>query len=339
MQRDFHHGLLDVSSLVDSMAYPVPLVRFATSVFEHAAARRAALGFASARGRGLVLIYHRVGPLGPATHEVVPSLPSALFRRQLEALARLGDVVPLAQLLEPPRMGQRPRFAITFDDDHAGHVRHALPVLRSVGVQATFFLSGRALHGLPPYWWTLLEESIRARGLEFTRRALSLDGTSPGDLARALEGSPLAERLTELLPMSHEPPMAPGDIRALSEAGMTIGFHTLQHPVVSELTGRELESAMTAGRHELSVAAGAEVDLLAYPYGRANRRAAEAAERAAFRAAFVSGGHPITHESDPFLLGRWEPGPMPEGEFVAAVTLRLLRAPTSPRPVGPMPVG
>ena len=132
--------------------------------------------------------------------------------------------------------------------------------------------------------------------------------------------------------MSSEPSMVGADIRRLSDAGMTIGFHTLHHVRVSDLSGADLDQAMTNGRRELADAAGTDVSLLAYPYGRANRQAAEAAERAGFRAAFASGGHPVSHRSDPFLLGRWDPGPLPADQFAAAVTLRLLRTQTRPRP-------
>lgn len=314
------------------MSYPALPVRLATSALRLSTARQMALRVSAARQVGLVLVYHRVGPDGPMPHEVVPTLSSALFRQHLEALAHLGDVVPVSQLLEPPRPSQRPRFCVTFDDDHAGHVQHALPILQAVGIHATFFLSGRNLHALPPYWWTFLETSIRSKGLEYTARALGLNAQSPADLASALEGSPLAERLQELLPGSSEPPMLRADLRKLVDAGMTVGFHTLHHVRVSDLSGTDLDQAMTVGRLELADAAGSAVDLMAYPYGRANQQAADAAERAGFRAALASGGHPVSHRSDPFLLGRWDPGPLPADEFAAAVTLRLLRSQTPPRP-------
>ena len=316
------------------MSYPVLPVRLATAVMRPSAVRQAALRLASARGVGLVLVYHRVGPDGAASHEVVPTLSAALFRQHLAVLTRLGDVVPVAELLEKPTAGQRPRFAVTFDDDHAGHVPHVLPILQAAGVTATFFLSGRTLHGLPPYWWTFLEESIRSKGLVHTAQVLGLNGPSPAALASALEYSPLTEQLQELLPGHVQSPMASADIRRLRDAGMTIGFHTLRHPRLSDLSGVDLDRAMTEGLSELAAAAGAPVNLLAYPYGRATRPTADAAQRAGYRAAFASGGHPISHRSDPYLLGRWDPGSMPADELAAAVTLRLLRAKTARPPTG-----
>ena len=304
-------------------------------------ARPAALRLARARGRALVLVYHRVAPDGPAAHEIVRSLPSALFARQLRTLQRIGRIVPLSQLPAALASGDGPCFAITFDDDHPGHRRHALAVLDAAGAHATFFLSGRAIHGIGPYWWGLVEESIRVRGMETTRRVLGLTGETPADLAIALEGSTLIDRLPGLLGESHQHQhqqqhsnqtlMPVEDIAALIAAGMTVGFHTLHHPVLTTLSAHACEIALTEGREALAAAAGAPVDLLAYPHGRTNADVAAAAERAGFRAAYAAGGRPITARSDRFLLGRWDPGVLEGEAFAAALAARLSR-PATPAP-------
>src|SRR5262245_28797218 len=122
------------------------------------------------RRRALVLIYHRVGPPLPADCEVVPSVPVDVFKMHLHALRELVDLVPLDRIVSAgPETGSlgsgsRPAVALTFDDDLPSHVQYALPVLRELGVPATFFLSGRALHGLGPYWFQSLEALFVARG-------------------------------------------------------------------------------------------------------------------------------------------------------------------------------
>jgi peptidoglycan/xylan/chitin deacetylase (PgdA/CDA1 family) len=173
--------------------------------------------------------------------------------------------------------------------------------------------------------------------LETTRHVLGLTGaTTPADLAVALEGSTLIDQLPRLLGgvQGQQPPMPAmpvEDIAALTRAGMTVGFHTLRHPVLTTLSAAALESALTEGREALAAVSGAPVDLLAYPHGLANAGVAAAAERAGFRAAYAAGGRPITAQSDRFLLGRWDPGFLAGEEFAAALALRLLRPATPPR--------
>lgn len=301
----------------------------AASVLRLPAARRRALEIGARRSVSFVFVYHRVSPDGPSPHEVVPSLLSARFEAHVRTLLDLGDVVPASEILQAPPSGHaRPRFAITFDDDHVCHVRHVLPILSRLGVTATFFLSGRALHGLPHYWWTLIEEAVRVDGLARTRERLGVSGATPGDVASQLESHTDFERLTALLPALREPAMSAEDIRTLAQAGMTIGFHTLHHQMLTTLSGGELENAVSRGRQELADVAGQPVDMIAYPYGRSNRAVANAVRRASFRAGFASGGHPNTHHSDAYQLGRWDPQQLPASEFAAAVALRLLRTPT-----------
>jgi peptidoglycan/xylan/chitin deacetylase (PgdA/CDA1 family) len=251
-----------------------------------------------------------------------------VFRQHLDALSDLGRIVPLERLLDPTSSDESVRFAITFDDDHVGYVESVLPVLQASGTPATFFLSGRSLHGLEPYWWTSLENGIRVLGFEETRARLGLSGGTPADLAIALEGSSRVLTLARQLPVSNDGPMPAGHIRALANAGMTIGFHTLHHPILDSLAGSALRSALTEGRTELANAAGTRIDLLAYPHGRANSSVAAMAAQAGFAAAYIADGRPITKVSDRFLLSRWEPGPLSSEEFRASVVLRLLRPPS-----------
>jgi len=306
---------------------PLP-VRIASAALRPSLTRGAALRLAAARSVGLVLVYHRVAPHGPSPHEVVPTLASSVFRAQVETLARLGDIVPLADVLQPPRSTSRPRFAITFDDDHEGHVANVLPILEDAGVRATFFLSGRSLHALPAYWWVRLEESIRRIGLAETAARLGLPARTPEELGYGVEHSGTLERLCELLPSAARADMPVDDIRTLARAGMTIGFHTLRHSRLSDLSGERLDTALREGRSELEAAAKTPVTMLAYPYGRATRETADAAAHAGYTAAFASGGHPVNHLSDRYLLGRWDPGASSGDAFAANVTLRLLRTRT-----------
>jgi peptidoglycan/xylan/chitin deacetylase (PgdA/CDA1 family) len=300
----------------------------ARGAMRHPLARTAAIRAAALRGHGLVLVYHRVRADGDvARSEAVASLDRSRLRAQLEALAELGEVVGLPQLLSPPSGRRRPRFALTFDDDYPHHVDHALPVLREVGTPGTFFLSGRALHGLGPYWWERLEALVSAEGVEQAGRALGIRGDSTQELAAACERNPAARsRLAGLAPGVVEGPLGVEGIRALAAAGMTLGFHTLEHPLLPGLDRDQLAAALTTGREELAAAAGRPMTLLAYPHGKADRRVARAARAAGYTAAWTGWPQPAQAGDDRFLLGRWEPGPLDRDAFVASVAVRLHRA-------------
>ena len=299
------------NALVHAATYAaaVPLVRDAAAAGAHI------------RRRSLVLLYHRVRPRGRATHDVVPTVATDTFRRHLEALQRFADVVSLDELMSGSD-ANRLRAAITFDDDDVATVEHALPVLESSGVRATFFLSGRALNGLDDYWWVRLEHLLATQGIAAARAALKVGGDI-ADIASACENPEVVQRLTAIAYIREQPQLGQTEIARLSRAGMTIGFHTLEHLVLTALGPVALQDALSRGRAALEQASHQPVRYIAYPHGRADTRVASAAAASGYRAGFVTGGRAVSPAVNPWLIPRWEPGPLPPTQLTGEALLRL----------------
>ena len=64
---------------------------------------------------------------------------------------------------------------------------------------------------------------------------------------------------------------------------------------------------------------GRPLDLLAYPHGAAGAREARAAEQAGFSLAFTTRWTPCEPETEPLLVGRIEPGPVPLSGFLGVL--------------------
>jgi peptidoglycan/xylan/chitin deacetylase (PgdA/CDA1 family) len=162
-----------------------------------------------------VLCYHRIG--GPLEIGVTRVSP-AVFRRQMEALARDGWrtltlVEYESRLACPLSPVARPEVLITFDDGDAGLARHAYPVLADLGYTAITFLVtdfvGRLNTWDARYTWRRLPHldwsavaRWRERGFEFgshgaTHRRLTWldDDTAREELERSR--SALRARLGE----------------------------------------------------------------------------------------------------------------------------------------------
>ena len=277
---------------------------------------------AARRGRSLVVCYHTIAPHRHGEQIIEPIAPE-LFAAQLRALQQAGDIVPLADILTRGP-NARPAFAVTLDDDDPSHVRYALPVLRELGVHATFFLSARSLHGLGAYWWTRLQQSVAEVGLEETCCRVGHRGRTLKELARVCRANAFVRELETAAPL---PAMSVEDIRTLADAGMTIGFHTIRHPLLTKLSRAELATALLDGRDALADAAGREVEYLAYPYGGVNARVAAMARRLAYSAAFTLGDRPTHASGDPFVVSRWQPGSAPPDRLIAEAALRLMLSP------------
>jgi peptidoglycan/xylan/chitin deacetylase (PgdA/CDA1 family) len=280
---------------------------------------------AALRGRSLALVYHLVAPGEPTGHGVVPVTPSDLFRLQVEALAEVGEIRPLEELLEDRDRHARPRFALTFDDDYVAHVDHVLPILRAIDVPATFFLSGRSLLGLGSYWFELLDRLIGSRGLDEVRRLLHVRAEKVDALIAACETDPTVRRIVETEVPDVPAHLGRASIEALASAGMGVGFHTLRHEILTGLADDELEAALTEGRSELEQVVGRPLRLFAYPHGKADRRSAGKVRDAGFAAAWTGRPQPMRVGSDRYLLGRWEPGPLDVEDLLVGAAVRLTR--------------
>lgn len=291
--------------------------------------RRAALRVGAARRRTIVLLWHRIAPEGPQPHEVVPTVRLDRFGDQLDLLQELGAIVPLATCDDDGEYEDgRPRFALTFDDDDVRHARHVLPALIERNLTATFFLSGRWLHGHGPYWWELLEQEIVDEGIEAVarRHGLSPDVTAPR-LGQVLTGSAAARELASRARLSGHPPMTAHDAAALVTAGMEIGFHTIDHDVLPDLAGQALVAAVTKGRDRLAASVGAPLERFAYPHGRVDPHTAAAVGRAGYRSAWTTTKQTVRPGDPPTLRGRWDVGHKALDE-IHRILLRGLARPT-----------
>ena len=298
--------------------------RLGASALRVGAVRRPLLTLGAQRRRALVLVYHRVGHPSADAAGVVPTVSPGRFREHLQVLADLATVVPLCELARPVR-GGRLRVAVTFDDDYASHAGVTLAALRAAGVHATFFLCGRVLPGAGAFWWERLEAWIAGQGRGVVAAALGLPGLEPAELAARVEVDSLLRARVEAAAPAGSAPLDEAGIRALVAAGMGIGFHTRDHPLLPALPDEEVASAVHAGRAALGDLAGNGLRHFAYPHGKADARVAAAVRDAGYAAAWTGWPAPVRPGDDPFLLGRWEPGDIAGDRFAAALATRLWR--------------
>jgi peptidoglycan/xylan/chitin deacetylase (PgdA/CDA1 family) len=296
----------------------------------------------SARPSGLVLVYHRVGAsAGDPELQIDPGVTGPELGRQLRHLRRHYRVVPAAEIVAQAgerRRGRRFPVAITFDDDLASHAHEALPALLKEGLQATFFLCGASLEEPHTFWWEDLQSAVDGRLVAPAR----LPHVSEPDLLAALDRSPRAIRrvasaIERLEPAQRDevahalrqaagpPPEDAGaradDVRALVDAGLEVGFHTLRHDALPALSDTALEQALHDGREQLAAAAGRPLALIGYPHGKADARVAEAARQAGFALGFTTSAGLAGPATDPLLIPRVVPA-----SSASAFALQVARA-------------
>jgi peptidoglycan/xylan/chitin deacetylase (PgdA/CDA1 family) len=107
--------------------------------------------------RPMILLYHRVADakFDPWGIAVSPRR----FEQQMLKYKKYRVVLSLPELVELHIRGDLPNnaIAITFDDGYACNAQVAAPLLDSLGIPATFFISTSAVLKCEEFWWDQLE--------------------------------------------------------------------------------------------------------------------------------------------------------------------------------------
>ncbi len=264
-----------------------------------------------------ILAYHRVFDIGqePAFSfdpDLVSASPSA-FAWQMQYLRDRYHPITFQSLLNvmdgKEELPSRP-VIVSFDDGYDDNYLNAFPVLRSLEIPATIFVSTGYIGSGKPFWFDLVAHilyhapngslTVKALGI-----ALSLDTgvdsrrIAASRLVGALKRVSNAQRLDILdwLEREHGDAMKPGDfclshpldwsqVREMSAAGIEFGSHTVSHPILSRLDDSELRQELMESRQRLEQELGKPAPVLAYPVGgpeEFNEKVVQAAAAAGYR--------------------------------------------------------
>lgn len=248
----------------------------------------------AARGLGVILTFHHVSPDPPAAfapNRLLSITPDFLDQTLRELDARGFEVIGLdavPERLAAPDYG--PPFAVlTFDDGYRDNVAHARPVLARHGVPWTLFVTSAFADQKGRLWWIELERAIarldRVR-IAIGARSVDLPARSPGEKAiafdavyRDLRGGGEAELLARIADLCRQAGFAPGQIaselclswpelRDLSkDPAVTIGAHTVSHPMLAKHPDAVAAREIAEGRGRLEAELDRSVRHLSYPVG------------------------------------------------------------------------
>ena len=198
---------------------------------------------------------------------------------------------------------------MTFDDGYVDNLSTAMPLLRSAGVPATFFLTtgkghfptttggigwrrwcrrtvdGRVAVARPAFRPTRASDRQRIRATCRSLARLRRDHPPSADPREAI--------LDRIATTAGAPDLDVRDRRMTwtevselaSDAHYTIGAHTVEHLFLPAQTDDVLMSELVESRAALERVTGSTVETLAYPFGAVDERTVRAARHAGFRLA------------------------------------------------------
>lgn len=284
----------------------------------------------------LVLSYHDVlpGPLDLTNPLLGLAVDTGTFRAHMRELREHHVPASLAEVLKWLRQAAAlPSHAalVTFDDGHRNIRQHALPILLEFGIPAVVFVTAGFLGERCRLTW--FEELFAAvmssavPNLRIEGREVSLgDRESRArlcgrliDHARQLSPRDLDALLDEALgqlgvttpvafPEERFAWLTADDCAHLVEGGVTIGAHTLSHPLLKALDDTAAMREIEGSKRALETQLGRRVDGFAYPFGEPGvdfgERERCMAKEAGFAVAFAATGGLVRRGADPWCVPR-----------------------------------
>ena len=244
-------------------------------------------------GIGAIFCLHRIVPGEERSalpdNRALEITPESL-REMLTWVAGRGiEVIPLDQVPERLARPRGGKFAcFTFDDGYRDNLTLALPVFREFGMPFAVHVSPGLIDGSAGLWWYLIDAALGRsewlsfawRGREYRWAAGSRDAFSalakmireePGETREDLVAAICAAAGLEAAGLQKRLMMTWDEVRRLAaEPLVTIGAHTVTHPVLRRLGDAEALAEMADSKRQLEAQLGGPVRHLAFPFGGAN---------------------------------------------------------------------
>ncbi|MGQ0646979.1 MAG: polysaccharide deacetylase family protein [Gemmatimonadaceae bacterium] len=309
-----------------------------------------------------ILTYHRIWDLNDAERYPYDldliSASVAEFQWQMEYVGRHFTPITfatLARIVAGEVAAPRRPIIITLDDGFEDNFRLAFPILRSLGVPATLFVSTGYIGTNTTYWFDQLAHLVLTApdgrlpiaGLDAPLELADLPsrrGAVQQVLAhtKMISNAKRVELVTDLhrrlgrdetnSATESSRPMTWDNVREMARAGIEIGSHTVRHPILTRLTGEEMQAELVESRRMIESQIGQTVTVLSYPVGESyafNDDVCAASRAAGYRFAvsFVFGTNRLRSFND-FRLRRLPvERTMPRSRFVSLLQLPELLAP------------
>ena len=303
---------------------------------------------AGSQGKLTILIYHRARAApDPLLHD---EIDAATFERHMALLQADFNVLSLGEACARMARGALPARAacVTFDDGYADNEQIALPILKRLGLPATFFVATGFSDGGIMFNDGVIEVVRRAPAGHHDLSALGLGSHTLADTAsrrsvidsliaklkyrRVGERSELVARLAAAMrsALPADLMMRPAQIKRLHDEGMEIGAHTINHPILARLDDDEARAEIVGSKRRLEEITRAPVAVFAYPNGKPGQdygpRDVQLVKQAGFAAAVSTVNGVADRNSDLYQLPRFGPWDRSRHRLGVRLLLRCARA-------------
>ncbi|MBL4576179.1 MAG: polysaccharide deacetylase family protein [Opitutaceae bacterium] len=209
------------------------------------------------------------------------------FDKKMQLIVRYFTPLALSEAVEKLKNNTLPQRAIcvTFDDGYRDNAEIAFPILKKWNIPATFFVASGFLDGGRMWNDTIIETVRNYQGDELNLTELGLDSfdtqnnqkkeQSAQSIIQQIKHLPQQERHQKVEFIASHAKNLPNDlmmdsaqVKNMSEQNISIGGHTVTHPILATLTAEKAEQDIRQGKKALENITQKPVIEFAYPNGK-----------------------------------------------------------------------
>ena len=225
------------------------------------------------RGKGIILVYHRVLPLNKIDNSLVNiSVSVNNFINQINYLKKNFDIISLDDLLVHLKSkSNKFKIAITFDDGYKDNLKYAYPILERFKAPATIYVITKFIGNKCMPWWIKLDHFIKNNSKIFGDKKKIFEFYKNDILLR--DQLTIDKKILSIIGKKKKLEynkifLDQKEIQYLSKQKfITIGSHSHSHYNFSQLTHEQTLSEFKTSKSILERITKKKIIHFSYPYG------------------------------------------------------------------------
>lgn len=270
-----------------------------------------------------VLVYHRFCNFNDFDEH---KIDNESFEWQLNIISRYFEVLSLGEIFELKQSGKKipnRTVVLTIDDGYKDFYLYGFPILKKMGMKATFFVTVNFINQKSWLWpdrikYALYNTNVQKVNFHFNNQLFHLDlcgnrskfnswnqlsnycitikNDEKWKLINSLDQE-LGVNIPKDIPEEYLP-VTWQELKLMNENGIEIGSHTMNHPILSKINHDELYNEIYNSKIEIESNLNSRVFSFCYPNsapGDINDTVIKYVKSAGYRGA-VFGGLPGSHD-------------------------------------------
>ena len=259
----------------------------------------------SKNNRLLILMFHQVNNYNSIFYK---GTPINVFKETCLFIKKNYTVLLPSEVKKHFRTSSKPAAIISFDDGHYDIIKNALPILKNLDLPFNVNIDTEILQTGKPQDFVRVYDILNYCNVnsyydnEFMIKPIDIDKSYAvkveNEFTKILSNFSVKKRRKFIEKMAIDLKMDEGkyskmlsinDIKKLNEYNVEFGSHSYSHPILTNLTSKEIYSELITSKKELEKITNQEVNILAYPNGIYNQEVENIAKDVGFNILLQTG--------------------------------------------------